>query len=300
MTIVEVGLRDGLQNEAKTLTTSEKIELARALLAAGVRRLEATSFVRPEWIPQLSDAEEFVAELRADLERTGASASALCPNERGLERALKSGIKEVAVFMSSSETHNLKNTNKSIADSLELFAKMIPQAKQAGLRVRGYVSTVWGCPYEGPVDPARGIAIATSLVAMGAYQVSLGDTIGVATPKVVADVTRDALKALTPDQLALHFHDTRGTAIANALAGVLAGATTLDASIGGLGGCPYAPGASGNAATEDLAYMLEGMGISTGLSLSKLIEAAKLAARLVDRPLSGKLLQAGLPNSFQK
>jgi hydroxymethylglutaryl-CoA lyase len=205
------------------------------------------------------------------------------------------GLKEVAIFLSASETHNQKNTNKSIARSLEVFEELIPVARDAGMRVRAYVSTVWGCPYEGAVDPKRALDITRDLIRWGVYQVSLGDTIGVGTPLDTQRICELFLAEFAPEQLALHFHDTRGTALSNVLVGLVAGIRTFDASVGGLGGCPYAPGAAGNLATEDLVYMLDGMGLETGIDLEALIAAGQVAERVVGRKLPGKVHQAGLP-----
>jgi hydroxymethylglutaryl-CoA lyase len=291
VSVYEVSPRDGLQNEAVTVPTTRKLRLIEALVAAGLTRIEVTSFVSPRWVPQLADGEEVVRLLPR---REGLVYSALCPNARGLERALASGIGEIGVFVSASETHNLKNVNKSVAATLAGFRDVIAPAVAAGLRVRGYVSTVWGCPYEGAIDPARAIEIARELRAQGCYQISLGDTIGVGTPRQTHDIVRMFLAELPADELALHLHDTRGTALANALVGLELGIRTLDASVGGLGGCPYAPGAAGNLATEDLVYMLEGMGVATGIDLDKLWEAGRVAAAVVGRELPGKVHQAGV------
>jgi hydroxymethylglutaryl-CoA lyase len=294
VTIYEVSPRDGLQNESHPVPLEDKQHLVEALIAAGLRRIELTSFVSPRWIPQLADADELVRSMKAP---PGVVFSALCPNTRGLERAVEVGLQEVAVFLSASETHNLKNTNKSIARSLEVFDELVPHALEAKMRVRGYVSTVWGCPYEGDVDPQRALDIGKHLLDLGCYQVSLGDTIGVGTPVQTARICELFLKHFSPEQLALHLHDTRGTALANALAGLEMGITDFDASIAGLGGCPYAPGAAGNLATEDIAYMLSGMGVETGLDLPKLVEAGYVAEAVVGRKLPGKVHQAGLPGT---
>jgi len=292
VTVYEVSPRDGLQNEAARVPIADKRRLIEALLAAGLKHIEITSFVSPRWIPQLADAEELVQTIHAP---DGVSFSALCPNATGLERALEAGLKEVAVFLSSSETHNLKNTNKSIARSLEVFDELVPQAIRAQMRVRAYISTVWGCPYEGEVDPRRALDIAEHLMGLGCYQISLGDTIGVGTPLGVQRLLDMFLSVFRKDQLALHMHDTRGTALANALAGLQMGITTFDASVGGLGGCPYAPGAAGNLATEDLVYMLQGMGIETGIDLPLLVAAGNVAESIVGRKLPGKVHLAGIP-----
>lgn len=290
VSIYEVSLRDGLQNEQRPVPTSAKLELARALFATGLQRVELTSFVSPKWIPQLADAEDFARQVEVP---AGVVVSALVPNAHGFERAQSVGLPEIAVFMSASETHNRKNTHKSIARSLETFREIVPPALEAGMRVRAYVSTVWGCPYEGEVDPKVALDITRQLLELGCYQVSLGDTIGVGTPEQTRRICELFLSAFDAERLALHLHDTRGQALVNALVGLSLGITTFDASVAGLGGCPYAPGAAGNLATEDLVYMLEGMGVKTGVDLEKLIEAGKTAERVVGRPLPGKVHQAG-------
>ncbi len=290
VSVYEVSPRDGLQNEPGIVPLAGKVQLVEALVAAGLRRIEVTSFVSPKWVPQLADAGDLIEALGS---REGVTFSALVPNERGLERALEAKLPEIAVFLSSSETHNRLNTNKSVEASLEVFRVIVPAAIEGGLRVRAYVSTVWGCPYEGDVPVARSVGIAKSLVQLGCYQVSLSDTIGAGTPRKTKEIVERALGELRAENVALHFHDTRGTALANALVGLELGVRNFDASIGGLGGCPYAPGASGNLATEDLVYMLEGMGLSTGIDLDKLIEAGAVAERVVGRALPGKVHQAG-------
>ena len=290
VSVYEVSLRDGLQNEAKMLSVESKRQLVLSLVSTGLTRIELTSFVSPRWIPQLADADELARVVEAP---PGVVFSALVPNAKGLERARAAGLSEIAVFMSASETHNRKNTNRSIESSLETFVEVVPPAIEARMRVRAYVSTVWGCPYEGDVDPKRALDITRRLLDLGCYQVSLGDTIGVGTPRQTEQILGVFLDAISPDKLALHFHDTRGTALPNALAGLALGVRDFDASIAGLGGCPYAPGAAGNLATEDLVYMLHGMGIETGLDLDKLIEAGKLAEKIIGRPLPGKVHQAG-------
>lgn len=288
--IYEVSPRDGLQNESALVPTPGKVRLIEALIASGVRRIEATSFVSPKWIPQLADADVLLAALP---KHDDVIYSALCPNEKGLERALATGVREIGIFMSASETHNRKNTNKSIAESIALFSRLIPEAVGAGLRVRGYVSTVWGCPYEGDVDVERVKAITEKQLELGCYQVSLGDTIGVGTPLQTSQIL-SCLSSVPIDQLALHMHDTRGTALANCLIGVDHGVTTFDASVGGIGGCPYAPGAAGNLATEDLVYMLDGMGIHSGVDLALLCAAGNVAEEVVGHPLPGKVHKAGV------
>jgi hydroxymethylglutaryl-CoA lyase len=300
VSVYEVSLRDGLQNEPSMVPLAEKLRLARALVAAGLRRIEATSFVAPKWVPQLADASELLASLEA--EGIGAASpsgeravmlSALVPNARGLERAFATRLPEIAIFMSASETHNRMNINKSIDATIEVFREIVPPALAQGVRVRAYVSTVWGCPYEGDVAIATSVSIAERLLALGCYEVSLGDTIGVGTPRKTRDVVRAMASALGLDRVALHFHDTRGTALSNVLMGLELGVRTFDASVGGLGGCPYAPGASGNLATEDLVFLLDGLGVSSGVDLGRLVEAGRVAAQAVGRPLPGKVHQAG-------
>ena len=299
ITVYEVGPRDGLQNEARVVPTDDKLRLLRLLADAGLSRIEATSFVSPRWIPALADAAEVVAQLPA---RAGLAYVVLVPNAKGLERlgqALDAAGPEraevdAAVFMSASETHNRKNINKSREETYAAFAEVIPPALARGLRVRGYVSTAWGCPYEGAVAPEEVVKVAEKLLGLGCYQVSLGDTIGVGTPNQTRRLLDLLLARARPEQLALHMHDTRGTALANVLVGLEAGLTTFDASVGGLGGCPYAPGASGNLATEDLVYLLHGMGYETGIDWPLLIAAGELAQKLVGHRLPGKALQAEL------
>ena len=247
VSIYEVSPRDGLQNEAVTVPTTRKVRLIEALVASGLKRIEVTSFVSPKWVPQLADGDQ-VARVVPRTE--GVTFSALCPNARGLERALAAGIEEIAVFVSTSETHNLKNVNKTVADTLDGFGEVIAPAVAQGLRVRGYLSTLWGCPYEGDVAPEAGLRIAEELVRQGCYQVSLSDTIGVGTPVQSARILSLFQRHFDNAQLALHMHDTRGTALSNILVGLEMGVRAFDASVGGLGGCPYAPGAAGNVATE--------------------------------------------------
>ena len=299
ITVYEVGPRDGLQNEAASLSTEQKLALIQALAGAGLSRIEATSFVSPRWIPQLADAAEVTRALPG---APGLSYVVLVPNAKGLERladALRSAGPDhpevrAAVFLSVSETHNRKNVAKTVAETFREFEALVPAARGLGLRVRGYVSTAWGCPYEGAIEPERAAAVAERLLSVGCDEISLGDTIGVGTPGQTRRILDLLLRTVDPARVALHMHDTRGTALANVLAGLDRGITTFDASIGGLGGCPYAPGASGNLATEDLVYMLHGMGYETGVDFDRLIAAGALAQRLVGRRLPGKALQAEL------
>ena len=287
----EVGPRDGLQNESRMVPTDDKVKLIDALSETGLRAIEITSFVNPKWIPQLADGGEVSRRI---VRKAGMIYSALVPNRQGLDAAIASGMKEVAVFMSASETHNKKNVNKTIAQTLAAFRETVPPALAAGLRVRAYVSTVYGCPYEGAVDPAKAVELARALKALGCYQISLGDTIGVANPRQVRDVLSRVLAEIPQPEVAVHFHDTRGTALANILVSVEMGITTVDAALGGLGGCPYAPGASGNVATEDVVYMLVGMGVRTGVDLDRLVDCARLASTLVGHEVPSKYYRAAI------
>jgi hydroxymethylglutaryl-CoA lyase len=294
VSVYEVSPRDGLQNEKATVRLRDKLRLIDALVAAGLQRIEITSFVSPKWIPQLADADE-VAEIALHASPpAGVRFSALCPNARGLERAKTAKMEEIAVFLSASETHNKKNVNKSIDETLAAFDETIAPARAAGMRVRGYVSTMWGCPYEGDVDPKRAVAIAKRLLDMGCYQVSLSDTIGAGTPVLTKKILTLALAEMPREKIAMHMHDTRGTALANIVVGLEMGIRDFDASVGGMGGCPYAPGAAGNMATEDLVYMLHGMGIATGIDIEKLVEAGRVAESIVGRALPGKVHQSGV------
>jgi hydroxymethylglutaryl-CoA lyase len=289
--VYEVGPRDGLQNELRIVPLEGKLRLIAALVEAGERRIEATSFVSPRWIPQLSDAEEVLKSLPRV---PGVTYSALVPNLKGLDRARAAGLGEAAVFISASETHSKKNINKSISEALSVAGDVTRGALAAGMRVRAYLSVVWGCPYEGTVAIDRVVDLCRRLADMGIYQLSLGDTVGVGVPNQTEEILEAVGRQVPVEKLALHLHDTRGLALANALVGLSAGVTTFDASIGGLGGCPYAPGAAGNLATEDLVNMLHRMGVETGIDLGKLVEAGEVAQELIGRKLSGKFLQAAL------
>ena len=295
--VYEVGPRDGLQNEAKAIPTAEKARLIEALIDAGIRRIEATSFVSPKWIPQLADAEELLRRLGR---REGVTLSALVPNLKGLERARDAGLEEAAVFLSATESHSKKNINKSVAEAVQTAAEVSAAAVKAKMRVRAYLSTVWGCPYEGAVEVKKVVELCKKLSDLGIYQLSLGDTIGVGTPGQTERILEAVLKVVPASTIALHLHDTRGTALANALVGLSAGITTFDASVGGLGGCPYAPGAAGNLATEDLVFMLDGLGVQSGVKLETLVEAGELAQQFIGRKLSGKYLQAALGEREKK
>ncbi|WNC16348.1 hydroxymethylglutaryl-CoA lyase [Brevibacillus brevis] len=287
--IKEVGPRDGLQNEATFVPTQDKIAWINALSRSGLAYIEVTSFVHPKWIPALADA----VEVAAGIERApGVTYAALVPNEKGLERALAAGVHEVSIFLSASETHNLKNINKTRTETYPILAETAKAALAAGKTVRGYVSTVFGCPYEGVVPVDDVIRVTEALLEMGVAEVSLGDTIGVAHPRQVQEVLEVLLRRFPADRLAMHFHDTRGMAMANVLVSLDMGMTTFDSSLGGLGGCPYAPGASGNIATDDLLYMLHGLGMQTGIDAEKLQAAARFIQEKMGRPLGSHSMQA--------
>ncbi len=290
VTIIEVGPRDGLQNESYFVPTEQKVKLIELLSETGLKRIEITSFVHPKAIPQLQDSEDVVKRIQR---KPGISYSTLVPNEKGLERALASRIKEIALFVSASETHNQKNVRMSIVDSLEGFRNIAEKAHANGIRMRGYVVTAFGCPYEGRIPPEKVEFILRVYQALGVHEIALGDTTGMANPVQVSRMIERIKPQLGETELALHFHDTRGTALANVLAALQQGVTVFDGSIGGLGGCPYAPGASGNIATEDLVNMLEEMGIDTGINLEKLIECAKYAREIIKKDLPGHLIRAG-------
>jgi len=291
VTIYEVGPRDGLQNEARLVPTADKVALIDQLSKTGLPAIEISSFVSPKWIPQLADAAEVSRKVTR---QPGVRYSALVPNRKGLETALGAGMKEIAVFLSASETHNKRNVNKTIAETLDEFREVVEPALAAGAKVRAYVSTVFGCPYEGDVDPVRVRDLSLTLRDMGVYQISLGDTIGVANPWQVQQVLELVLADLPLEHTAVHFHDTQGTALANCTVALSLGITTIDSAIGGLGGCPYAPGAAGNLATEDVVAMLHGMGVETGIDLDRLIDCSRLAASLVGHELPSKYLKAHL------
>lgn len=276
--IVEVSPRDGLQNESAIVPTAVKIELIDRLSRTGLRTIEATSFVSPKWVPQLADAAEVFAGIER---RPGIAYPVLVPNETGYARARAVGVEEIAVFTAASEAFNRRNINASIDESLQRFAPVMARARADGVRVRGYVSTVLGCPYQGEVPLADVVRVARALHAMGCYEVSLGDTIGIGTPAKAAAMLRAVAAEVPVQGLALHFHDTYGQALANVLACLDLGARVIDAAVAGTGGCPYARGASGNLATEDAVYMLHGLGLETGVDLAALSETGRwLAARL--------------------
>jgi len=282
--VVEVGPRDGLQNQSEMVPTDKKLAFIESLARAGYQEVEATSFVHPRWVPQLADSEEICKRLP---QIEGVTFTVLVPNLKGLERAIAAGVKRIAIFTAASESFSQKNTNRSIADSLRDFAELIPRALQAGMSVRGYVSTAFVCPYEGEVAPEKVRPVCERLLELGVDEVSLGDTVGRAVPSDV-DRLLDAL-AVPPEKLALHMHDTCGTALANIARGLERGIRCFDASAGGLGGCPYAPGASGNVSSEDLLYMLERMGYETGVDRALVAQAA----RELGLPMSSHQQQRG-------
>lgn len=287
--IVEVGPRDGLQNEKAIVPTPAKVELIDRLSAAGLPCIEATSFVSPKWVPQLADAADVMAAIDR---RPGVRYPVLVPNLQGYERAIAAGARDIAVFTAASEAFNRRNTNAGIDESLERFAPVMERARADGVAVRGYVSTVLGCPYQGEVPLADVVRVAGALHAMGCFEVSLGDTIGTGTP-VKARAMLLAVAAEVPmDALAVHFHDTYGQALPNLLACLEEGVAVVDASVSGTGGCPYARGASGNVATEDVVYMLHGMGIATGVDLPRLVETGRWLAALLGRASGSKVTQA--------
>lgn len=289
VTIVEVGPRDGLQNEPAAVDTASKIAFVDALAAAGHTRIEAGAFVSPKWVPQMGDA----AAVFAGITRTpGVRYSALVPNIAGLERAIASSVDDIAVFAAASETFSTRNINRSIKDSLSAYAEVARAARAAGLGVRGYVSTAFGCPFEGAVTPDRVIAVTEALFEMGASEVAVSDTIGIAHPGQVEALLEAVGRHVPLEKIALHFHDTRGTALVNVHAALEAGITTFDSSAGGLGGCPYAPGAAGNLATEDLIYMLDGLGIATGVDRFRVAAASRALEPKLGHPLPSRLLQA--------
>ncbi len=289
VTVVEVGPRDGLQNEAAALTVDDRVAFSQALLDAGLRVVEVGSFVSPKWVPQMADSAEVHRRLRRP---AGARTPVLVPNRKGFDAARDAGVREIAIFTAASETFSRKNTNASIEETFARFGEFAGEARAAGMWLRGYVSTCFGCPYEGPVDPAVVASVAERLAAMGCDEISIGDTIGVAVPTQVTDVVSRLARAIPLQKIAVHFHDTRGTALANVLAAMMVGVTVVDSSAGGLGGCPYAPGASGNLATEDLLYMLHGMGIETGVDIGAVAAASRALGPRLGHALPSRYLQA--------
>ena len=289
VTIVEVGPRDGLQNEAADIPTADKIEFIDRLTAARLPAIEITALVSPKCVPQMADA----AEVAAGIERNRAIRySALVPNLAGLDRASAAGVTEVSIFAAASESFSRKNINQGIDTALETYREVCALAAEHGIPVRAYVSTAFGCPFQGDVPPSAVARVASALVEMGAFEVAISDTIGIAHPGQVPRVIGAVTERVPIDRLALHFHDTRGTALANVLASLDLGVTTFDASAGGLGGCPYAPGATGNLATEDLIYMLHGLGIETGVDLNALLDASRFIESRVGHALPSRYYRA--------
>ncbi|QJE72185.1 hydroxymethylglutaryl-CoA lyase [Aerophototrophica crusticola] len=294
--IVEVGPRDGLQNEKQPIPVATKVELVDRLSATGLRSIEAGAFVSPKWVPQMAGSAEVMAGITR---HPGVAYPVLVPNAQGLEAALAAGATEVAVFGAASESFSQKNINCSIAESLERFRPVAERALAAGVRVRGYVSCVLGCPYEGAVDPGKVAEVAAALVAMGCYEVSLGDTIGVGTPAKARAMVRRVVLDVPADRLALHFHDTYGQAVANILACLEEGVTVVDSAVAGLGGCPYAKGASGNVATEDVLYLLHGLGLETGVDLDAVARVGGWISEILGRPTGSKVGRALMAKAGQ-
>jgi len=287
--IVEVGPRDGLQNESAQIPTAEKIAFVNRLAQAGHSTIEVSAFVSPKWVPQMADAGEVFAGITR---KAGVRYTALVPNLAGLARAREARVDEIAIFAAASEAFSKRNINQSIAESLATYKQVADAARADGLRMRGYLSTGFGCPFAGAVPPAKVADVAARLVDLGAYEVAVSDTIGIAHPGQVPDVVGEVSRRIPLAQIALHFHDTRGTALVNVLAGLQSGITAFDASAGGLGGCPYAPGAAGNLATEDLLYMLDGLGIETGVSIEGVMEASRAIEPMLGHPLPSRVVQA--------
>lgn len=289
--IVEVGPRDGLQNESEWVPTEMKIELINRLAASGIRTIEAASFVSPKWIPQMKDSLEVMKGIQR---KSSVRYPVLTPNLKGLERALEAGAEEVAVFAAASEAFSQKNINCSISESIERFRPLIHEAKGAGVTVRGYISCVMGCPYQGEVDAETVAELADTMCKLGCREISLGDTIGVGTPLQAQNLVKTVGQRVPLDQIALHFHDTRGQALANLYACLELGVSVIDSSVAGLGGCPYASGASGNVATEDVIYMLDGMGIETGIDSEKLLDVVQFVSQSLGRPPQSRVGRANL------
>ncbi|MBX3016502.1 MAG: hydroxymethylglutaryl-CoA lyase [Bdellovibrionaceae bacterium] len=296
--IVDVSLRDGLQNEATPVSTANRVLLAERLIAAGVTRMELGAFVRVEKIPQMAGSMDVITKtLKHFPDQKKYGFAALVPNQKGMDDALKSGIKEVAIFTAASNSFTKANINCTIDESFERFADVMAAAKKNKIKVRGYLSTCFGCPYEGEVDEKVVVKMAERLYAIGCYEVSIGDTIGVANPAQVVRVFEKLAKKIPMAKLAGHFHDTRGTALANILAAYQTGVRVFDASLGGIGGCPYAPGAAGNVALEDVIYMFNGMKVDTGLDLRQLVDTNHWFAEIMGKKLNSKMSFAGLPKT---
>lgn len=293
VTIVEMALRDGLQNEKVVLPTDARLEILKRLLDIGSRRIEIGAFVSPQWVPQMAGSMEITQAAMKMKVPKGTEFSVLVPNEKGMLMAIESGVKEVAIFAAASESFSKKNINCSIDESFERFKPVMALAKKHKIKVRGYLSTCFGCPFEGKVSEAKVVQLAKRLHQLGCYEISIGDTIGVANPVQVQSVFKKLKKAVPVKKLAAHFHDTRGTALANILEAYQLGVTVFDASMGGLGGCPYAPGAAGNVSTEDVAYMFQGMGVKTGLDIEKMVAIYPWLTEKIQHTLSTKVGKVG-------
>lgn len=289
--LVDVGPRDGLQNESQPITVTDKVQLVEDLSAAGLRHIEVGSFVSPKWVPQMAGSAEVFAAIK---QHPGVSYSALTPNMKGLEAALEAGVREVAVFAAASEAFSQRNINCSIAESIERFAPLLEAARKADIKVRGYISCVLGCPYQGEVPADQVASVARELHTMGCYEVSLGDTIGTGTPGTTRALIDSVARYVPREQLAGHFHDTYGQALANIYASLLEGVSVFDSSVAGLGGCPYAKGATGNVATEDVLYMLNGLGIETGINLDLLVDAGARISQVLGRENGSRVARAVL------
>lgn len=297
VTIVEMGLRDGLQNEKSVLSRESRVEFAQKLISAGLKRIEVGAFVRADWVPQMAGSTEVIEDL-VGLQKSGkvgksVAFSALVPNEKGMRLALDSGIKEIAIFAACSESFSKKNMNVSIDESFDRFLPVIKLARAKKIKVRGYLSVCFGCPFEGDVPQARVVKLARRMAKLGVYEISIGDTIGVADPEQVKSLFKKLRKVLPLKKLAGHFHDTRGLALSNIYAAWELGLNVFDTSVGGLGGCPYAPGATGNVATEDVVYMFERMKVKTGINLDHLLAMNSWVAKQVQHPLPSKVGKAG-------
>jgi hydroxymethylglutaryl-CoA lyase len=295
ITLVEVGPRDGLQNEKNVLSQETRLEFARRLADAGLKKIELGAFVSPKWVPQMVGSAELFALAQKEKLSKQVELSALVPNVRGMEEAVAAGVKHVAVFGSASEAFSQKNINCRIDESLERFAQVMVLAKKNKIKVRGYLSMCFGCPFEGKVPEARVVKLVKKFAELGIYEISIGDTIGVADPVQVRRLVSKLKKAVGAKKLAMHFHDTRGTALANISAALDLGITVFDSSLGGLGGCPYSPNSTGNVATEDVVYMLERMGYSTGVDIKKLIELNRWMTEKIGHVLPARVSKAGLP-----
>ena len=292
--IVEVGLRDGLQNETTNLTVEQRYDLYDKLVQAGHKNIEIGAFVSPKWVPQMAVTAELSALILPEIKKNKINIPVLVPNVEGMLKAIDAGLTEVAIFAACTESFSQKNINCSIAESFKRFEPVMELAREHKIKVRGYLSTCFGCPFEGKVSEAKVISVAKKMAKLGVYEISVGDTIGVANPEQVKSLLKKLKKVIPINKLAGHFHDTRGTALANILAAYEVGVRTFDSSIGGLGGCPYAPGAAGNVATEDVVYMFDGMKVKTGLNLQKLIETHQWLQPMMNHQLQSKVGRVGL------